>query len=84
MITTCEAFSSSRRAFPAPLFSSTPLKLSTANPDQKVKKQVKHESLMLSNEKKSRVAASEVELMQLKVIQALVFKAVFHFKRQEQ
>lgn len=41
------SLSSSRHAFPGPLLP----KLSAANPDQKVKKQVKRESLMLSNER---------------------------------
>ncbi|CAB1432526.1 unnamed protein product [Pleuronectes platessa] len=43
--TTCKPFGSGRHAFPAPLLP----KLSAANPDQKVKKRVKRESLMLSS-----------------------------------
>lgn len=50
---------SSGRAFPTPLLP----KLSAANPDQKVKKQVKRESLMLSNEREEESEGEPCELV---------------------
>lgn len=85
MITTCKVFSSSRRAFPAPLRSSTPLNYLQLIQIRKLKSRSSVKALCWVMRRRSvsqhlRLNSCVSARVQLKVIQAPVFKAVFHFK----